>query len=186
MALRKLKQTIRRAARAIGLPVRDRSEPSGLPRMAPSVRIISPERLVAAEGVYLDFAAYIHCGGLDWCDFKGQVTIGEGSYIGPQSVIFGMGGVEIGAHVLISPNVVISSMEHPIHDVSRPMDQQPRTFERIKIGDDVYIGSSAVITPGVTIGTGAVVGAGAVVTHDVPDYAIALGVPARIVGSRSA
>ena len=44
------------------------------------------------------------------------------------------------------------------------------------------IGSNATILPGVTIGEKAIVGAGAVVTHDVPDYAIVVGVPARLIG----
>jgi acetyltransferase-like isoleucine patch superfamily enzyme len=46
------------------------------------------------------------------------------------------------------------------------------------------IGSNATILAGVTIGEGALVGAGSVVTHDVPDYAIAAGVPARVIGDR--
>ncbi|MDP5015752.1 MAG: N-acetyltransferase, partial [Dolichospermum sp.] len=44
------------------------------------------------------------------------------------------------------------------------------------------IGSNATILPRITIGENAIVGAGAVVTHDVPDYAIVAGVPARIIG----
>lgn len=44
------------------------------------------------------------------------------------------------------------------------------------------IGSNATIVAGVTIGAHALVGAGAVVTHDVPDYAIVAGVPARVIG----
>ena len=44
------------------------------------------------------------------------------------------------------------------------------------------IGSNATIIAGITVGEGALVGAGAVVTHDVPDYAIVAGVPARVIG----
>jgi len=44
------------------------------------------------------------------------------------------------------------------------------------------IGSNATILAGVTVGEGAMVGAGAVVTHDVPDFAIVAGVPARVIG----
>jgi acetyltransferase-like isoleucine patch superfamily enzyme len=44
------------------------------------------------------------------------------------------------------------------------------------------IGSNATVLPGVTIGEKAIVGAGAVVTEDVPDYAIVVGVPARVIG----
>lgn len=49
----------------------------------------------------------------------------------------------------------------------------------VTVGHDVWIGHGATVMPGVTIGTGAVIGAGAVVTKDVPDYWIAVGVPAR-------
>jgi acetyltransferase-like isoleucine patch superfamily enzyme len=52
----------------------------------------------------------------------------------------------------------------------------------VKIGNYVYVGSSAVILPGVTIGDHSVIGAGAVVTNDVPAFSVVMGVPARIVG----
>jgi chloramphenicol O-acetyltransferase type B len=53
-----------------------------------------------------------------------------------------------------------------------------------EIGNDVWIGHDAFISPGVKIGTGAVIAARAVVTKDVPPYAIAAGVPARIIKQR--
>jgi acetyltransferase-like isoleucine patch superfamily enzyme len=50
---------------------------------------------------------------------------------------------------------------------------------RVKYGAD--IGTGAILLPGVTIGAGSIIGAGAVVTHDVPDYAVFAGVPARFM-----
>ena len=51
----------------------------------------------------------------------------------------------------------------------------------IIIGKNVWIGSNATIAPGVTIGDNAVIGAGAVVTKDIPENAVAVGVPAKVI-----
>lgn len=59
-----------------------------------------------------------------------------------------------------------------------------RMAHRVTIGPDVWIGHGAILMPGVSVGTGAVIGAGAVVTRDVPNYAIAVGNPARILRRR--
>lgn len=61
---------------------------------------------------------------------------------------------------------------------------QWRASMPINIGHDTWIGHGAIIMPGVTIGNGAIVGSGAVVTHDVPAYAIAVGLPARVIKQR--
>ena len=54
------------------------------------------------------------------------------------------------------------------------------------LGHDVWIGHGAIVLPGVSIGTGAAVGAGAVVTQDLPPFAVAVGVPARVLRFRFA
>ena len=59
-----------------------------------------------------------------------------------------------------------------------------RRRHRVTIGHDVWIGHGAIVLPGRAIGTGAVVGAGSVVTKDVPDYAIVVGNPARVLRPR--
>lgn len=59
-----------------------------------------------------------------------------------------------------------------------------RAAHRCSIGHDVWLGHGVVVIAGRNIGTGAVVGAGAVVTKDIPPYAIAVGVPARVVKYR--
>nr|TPG48139.1 chloramphenicol acetyltransferase [Roseomonas nepalensis] len=59
-----------------------------------------------------------------------------------------------------------------------------RRSHRVTMGHDVWIGHGAVVLPGVTIGTGAAIGAGAVVSKDVPDFAIVVGVPGRVLRHR--
>lgn len=59
-----------------------------------------------------------------------------------------------------------------------------RRMHRCVIGHDVWLGHAVTVLPGVTIGTGAVVGAGAVVSKDIEPYAIAVGVPARVIRKR--
>lgn len=51
----------------------------------------------------------------------------------------------------------------------------------IKIKEGAHIGIGAIILPGVTIGKGAIIGAGSVVTKDVPDYCLAVGIPAKVI-----
>lgn len=55
------------------------------------------------------------------------------------------------------------------------------TYGKVTIHKNAWIGMNVTICPGVTIGKYAVVGAGAVVTHEIPDYAVAAGVPAKVI-----
>ena len=57
-------------------------------------------------------------------------------------------------------------------------------FEKINIGNDVWLGRNVIITNSSNIGNGVIAGAGAVITKDVPDYAVVVGVPARIIRYR--
>jgi hypothetical protein len=59
-----------------------------------------------------------------------------------------------------------------------------RRGDRVVLGNDVWIGHGAVVLAGVTIGDGAAIGAAAVVSRDVPPFAIAVGVPARVLRFR--
>ncbi|WP_221739746.1 DapH/DapD/GlmU-related protein [Arachnia propionica] len=87
------------------------------------------------------------------------------------------GGLRIGDGVLISPNVVISTLDHDLNP-NRRADLIPAAVE---LEEKVWVGANATILKGVRVGYGAVIGAGAVVTRHVPPLAVVAGVPARVI-----
>jgi len=94
------------------------------------------------------------------------------------------GRITVGNDVMIGPNAVLRASNHGSQRLDAPMWDQPHTGGTIAIGDDVWIGANVVVVPDVAIGAHAIIAAGAVVTRDVPAYAIAAGVPARVIGDR--
>ena len=123
--------------------------------------------------------------GVELNPFGGSITLGENVWLGPNLVIYGHGGVEIGDDCLLSMNVVILSSNHQIPNRERHIRWEQDQLRPTQIGKDVWIGANAVILGGVTIGDGCVVAAGAVVTKDLPAYSVAMGVPARVVRTRT-
>ena len=66
--------------------------------------------------------------------------------------------------------------------MSLPFNERPLYSKgSVVIGNNVWLGNNVCVMPGVTIGDGAIIGANSVVTHDVPAYAVAAGIPARVV-----
>lgn len=116
----------------------------------------------------------------------GVLTIEADTHIQPRCQLsVYKGTLRIGRNVQIAANCGFYPYNHgfrPGEDVAR---QALETRGGILVEDDVWIGYNATVLDGVRIGRGAVIGAGAVVTHDIPEDAIAVGVPARVVRLRS-
>ncbi len=111
------------------------------------------------------------------------LKIGDNSGVGINCEIYGP--VTIGKNVMMGPEVVIYTSGHKHNRTDIPMIEQGAETEReVNIGDDVWIGRRAIILPGVKIGNGCIIGAGAIVTKDIPDYSVAVGVPAKVVKNR--
>ena len=109
--------------------------------------------------------------------------IGRSVYVGPFCCL---GDVVLEDDVLLGSHVSITngSAQHGIERLDIPVREQPGAWPRITIGRDTWIGDRAVIMA--DVGKHCVIGAGSVVTKPVPDCAIAVGVPARVIGSRQA
>ncbi len=111
------------------------------------------------------------------------VSIGEKSGIGANSKI--AGPTTIGKYVNMGPECIIFTTNHRHDRTDITMQKQGYTTPKeVVIGDDVWIGQRVIIMPGVHIGSGTIVGANAVVTHDIPPYSIAGGVPAKVIRHR--
>jgi acetyltransferase-like isoleucine patch superfamily enzyme len=118
----------------------------------------------------------------DQSDGRPSLTIGDGTYIGRFVHINARRHVVIESNVLVSDRVYISDADHDHSDHDVPIIRQKVGFRgRVVLCAGCWVGVGAVILPGVRVGRNAIVAANAVVTSDVPDHAIAGGVPAKIL-----
>ena len=104
-----------------------------------------------------------------------NVTIGSGCTIMNGVVMMGAGGITIENNVLIGAQAKLISNNHDVYD------RAVLTVKPVLIKEGAWIGAGVSVLPGVTVGKYAVVGANSVVTKDIPDYAVAVGIPAKVV-----
>jgi acetyltransferase-like isoleucine patch superfamily enzyme len=143
------------------------------------------------EGVVIFHAALVNLYG---CSVGDETRIGvfveiqKNASIGARCKIsshtFVCEGVTIEDEVFIGHGVMFTNDIYPRATKDEGLLQTEADWKVVetRVKQRASIGSNATILAGITIGKGALVGAGAVVTHDVPDYAIVTGVPARVVG----
>jgi acetyltransferase-like isoleucine patch superfamily enzyme len=118
--------------------------------------------------------------------FGSLISIGHSCNIGERSCLWAgpkSGRIVIGDNVSLAPEVFITVSDYQFV-AGVPFRDQPQVEKDVVIGNDVWLGVRVTVTSGVHIGNGCIVGAGAVVTKDLPDNCIAVGVPARVIGSR--
>lgn len=115
--------------------------------------------------------------------FSQKVSLGDYSGIGVNAKIYGT--CIIGNYVMMGEDCTIITRNHRHDRTDIPMMYQEFEPEKpVRIGNDVWIGDRVMILPGVEIGDGSVIGAGSVVTHNIPPYSIAAGVPAKVIKTR--
>lgn len=115
-----------------------------------------------------------------------SIVIGDNVNIETDCHISSINSIMIGNNVLIASFVYISDHTHgnvniPVTHFIPPLQRPLYSKGPIIIEDDVWIGEKVSVMPGVHIGKGAIIGANSVVTKDIPDYAVAVGSPAKVI-----
>ncbi|EPR43829.1 phosphonate metabolim protein, transferase hexapeptide repeat family [Desulfovibrio sp. X2] len=129
-----------------------------------------------------------------------EVELGDYSYVMNDSDLM---YAQVGRFCSIASHVRVNPSNHPMwrpsqhhftyrpggYGITAPEDDELFSWRRsdaVTIGHDAWLGHGVIVLPGRSVGIGAVVGAGSVVTRDVPDYAVVVGSPARVVRQRFA
>lgn len=113
------------------------------------------------------------------CDYGKNIHFGHDVFVNMNCYFMDGASISIGNHVFIGPYCGLYTASHPIDYQRR--NQGLEKASPIVIKDHCWLGANVSVMPGVTIGKGCVIAAGSVVTHDIPDFTLAAGVPCRVI-----
>ena len=117
--------------------------------------------------------------------FTPSITIGKCCAIREHCHITAINNITIGNNLLTGTNVLITDNSHgqsTREHMSLPFTERPMVSKgSVIIGNNVWLGNNVCVMPGVTIGDGAIIGANSVVTHDIPAYSVAAGIPTKVI-----
>jgi acetyltransferase-like isoleucine patch superfamily enzyme len=116
---------------------------------------------------------------------NGDIELGDRVNIGFNCEVFSASRVTIGAGTLLAAYCYVIGGDHDWSDPAQSVLEQGRRSSGVTIGAGAWLGAGAKVLDGVRIGDRAVIGAGAVVKDPVPEACIAVGMPARVIGTRA-
>jgi acetyltransferase-like isoleucine patch superfamily enzyme len=148
----------------------------------PLDEVTEPEHIEIGRNVFIRAHARLEVVRTEAGAPPGHIRIGDDTHIEGYFSVASAASVTIGASVLFGSNVTIRDHDHGIAP-ERHRARQPLVAAPVVVEDFVWLSQNVVVLKGVTIGRNAVVGASAVVTESIPPGAIAVGIPARVVGS---
>jgi acetyltransferase-like isoleucine patch superfamily enzyme len=134
-----------------------------------NTKIINFSRVTIKKGSFLQDHVYLRAG------MDGFIKIGNNVAINSFARLFGHGGITVGNNSQIGPGATLTTTSHD------PENDMETIFRPVVIGEWSWIGANATILSGITIGNHVIIGAGSVVTKDIPDYAVAVGAPAKVI-----
>jgi lipopolysaccharide O-acetyltransferase len=152
--------------------------------LQPPLRIEGARHIEIGERVFLGADSWLEVIDPDRGVSATVINIGAGTSVSGHCTISAVRSVIIEPHVLIARYVYIADHTHAHAALDRPIKEQGLAqIAPVRIGEGSWLGQSVVVCPGVTIGRNVVVGANSIVRHDLPDFCVAAGAPARVIRS---
>ncbi|MEZ5294006.1 MAG: acyltransferase [Vicinamibacterales bacterium] len=133
--------------------------------------------IVLGSGVFVGRNTILSCK-------NGDILVEDRANLGFNCEIFSASTVRVGSDVLMAAYTYLVGGDHLYDRTDIPVLQQGRTARGIEVGAGSWLGTHVVVTDGSRIGRDAIVGAGAVVVGEIPEFAIAVGTPAKVVRDR--
>lgn len=144
--------------------------------------IITPQYLECGKNVYIGPHARLEgISRYNGACFTPLIKLEEGVSIQQNLHLTCAHSIIIGKYTAIAANVTITDIHHPYIDIDIPIEKQDIEVGFVRIGEDSKIYNNAVILPNVTIGKHVTIGANSVVDRDIPDYCVAVGIPAKVI-----
>jgi len=134
-------------------------------------------------GIQIGSGTYIGRNSILSCK-NGDIVLGNNVNIGFNCDVFSGSRVEIGDGTLVAAYCYFVGGDHDSDSVGAPVTEQGSTSHGIRVGEGAWFGAGAKVLDGHAVGAHAILGAGAIVTTDIPDYAVAVGAPARVIRDR--
>ena len=135
------------------------------------------------QGLFIGSGSFIGRNTILSCK-NGNIRLGEKVNMGFNCQIFSASNVSLGNNNLIAAYCYIIGGTHKMDRIDIPPLEQERTSLGIVMEDNLWLGAGVKVMDGVRIGRDAVIGTSAVVSKDIPEYSIAVGIPAKVVRNR--
>lgn len=150
------------------------------------VFIFSPLQIDGARNIYIEKG--VHIGYKTWLaalpqagEEKSRLVLGAGCSLGNFNHIYATHSICFGEKVLTADKVYVSDNVHDYHNIELAVKEQPIVQKNdVYIGDGAWLGENVCVI-GASVGKHSVIGANSVVTKDIPDYCVAVGIPAKVI-----
>ncbi len=145
------------------------------------INIIGANNIIVGKNVTILKGVHLGACALSKCKSP-KLVIGNNCTLNHFNEIFAVSSIVLEDHVLTADRVYITDNIHGYEDPSTPIKRQPieTICKEVRIGEGSWLGINVCVL-GASIGKHCVIGSNAVVTSDIPDYCVAVGMPARII-----